>query len=102
MLTVNARQSATDPAAVAKELMAGVGLGGREFAIAFFIGCAMMPRAIQCTSIEVSAYLWGTAMKKGPDLILILIMVFVAGFLVTTVSQSDLQLAALVSDVINS
>ncbi len=41
-------------------------------------------------------------MKKGPDLILILIMVFVAGFLVTTVSQSDLQLAALVSDVINS
>lgn len=41
-------------------------------------------------------------MKKGPDLIFVLIMVFVAGFVITSVSHSDLQLASLVTQVINS
>ncbi len=41
-------------------------------------------------------------MKKGPDLILILVVVFVVGFVITTVSQSDLQLAAVVGQAINS
>ncbi len=41
-------------------------------------------------------------MKKGPDLLFVLIMVFVVGFVVTSVSQSDLQLASLVTQVINS
>jgi len=41
-------------------------------------------------------------MKQGPDLILVLIVVFVVGFVVTTLSQSDLQLASVVSQAINS
>lgn len=41
-------------------------------------------------------------MKKGPDLLFILIMVFVVGFVVTSVSHSDLHIASLVSQAINS
>ncbi len=41
-------------------------------------------------------------MKKGPDLILVLTLLFVVGSVVTGVSQSDLQLAALVQPLINS
>ena len=41
-------------------------------------------------------------MKQGPDLILMLIVVFVVGFVVTGLSQSDLQLASVVSQAINS
>ncbi|MEH6627460.1 MAG: hypothetical protein V7739_13520 [Motiliproteus sp.] len=38
-------------------------------------------------------------MKQGPDLIVILIVVFVVGFAITTVSQSDLEFAATLSQV---
>ncbi|PSL14378.1 hypothetical protein CLV44_108108 [Marinobacterium halophilum] len=41
-------------------------------------------------------------MNKSPDLVLILVVVFVVGTLMTGISQSDLQLAAMVQDVFNS
>lgn len=41
-------------------------------------------------------------MKKSPDLVLILVLVFVVGTLMTGVSQTDLQLTSLVQQVFNS
>lgn len=41
-------------------------------------------------------------MKKSPDLVLILVLVFVVGTLMTGVSQTDVQLTALVQQVFNS
>jgi len=41
-------------------------------------------------------------MKKSPDLVLILVLFFVVGTLMTGVSQTDLQLTALVQQVFNS
>lgn len=42
-------------------------------------------------------------MKKGPDLIAVLILVFVIGFVITGVSKTDLlQLASVTSSVSNS
>jgi hypothetical protein len=41
-------------------------------------------------------------MNKSPDLVLVLVVVFVVGAVMTGISQSDLQLAALVQDVFNS
>lgn len=41
-------------------------------------------------------------MKKSPDLVVILILVFIVGTVATGVSQSDLQLTALVQQVFNS
>lgn len=42
-------------------------------------------------------------MKKGPDLMLVLVMVFVVGSIMTgVVSQADLQIASLVGQVFNS
>ncbi len=41
-------------------------------------------------------------MKKSPDLVLVLVLVFVVGALMTGVSQTDLQLSALVQQAFNS
>lgn len=41
-------------------------------------------------------------MKKSPDLVLVLVLVFVVGALMTGVSQSDVQLTALMQQVFNS
>jgi hypothetical protein len=41
-------------------------------------------------------------MNKSPDLVLVLVVVFVVGAVMTGISQSDLQLAALVQDAFNS
>jgi hypothetical protein len=41
-------------------------------------------------------------MNKSPDLVLVLVVVFVVGAVMTGISQSDLQFAALVQDVFNS
>ncbi|WP_276612569.1 hypothetical protein [Nitrincola alkalilacustris] len=41
-------------------------------------------------------------MKKGPDLILILILVFIVGTVMTGFSQSGFELASLVQQVFNS
>lgn len=41
-------------------------------------------------------------MKKGPDLIVVLIMVFVVGFAVTTVSHSDLEISQVLTQVITT
>jgi len=41
-------------------------------------------------------------MKKGPDLILILILVFIVGTVMTGVSQRGFELASLVQQVFNS
>ncbi|WP_198939261.1 hypothetical protein [Motiliproteus sp. MSK22-1] len=38
-------------------------------------------------------------MKQGPDLIMMLIVVFAVGFVITTLSQSDLQFASVVTQV---
>lgn len=40
-------------------------------------------------------------MKKGPDLIVVLVMVFVVGSVMTGMSQVDFQLAALVEQMFN-
>ncbi len=39
-------------------------------------------------------------MKQGPDLIVILIIVFVVGFAITTVSQSDLEFTTALSQAV--
>ncbi|WP_268235825.1 MULTISPECIES: hypothetical protein [Marinobacterium] len=41
-------------------------------------------------------------MKKSPDLVLVLVLVFVVGAVMTGVSQTDLQLTALVQQVFNN
>lgn len=41
-------------------------------------------------------------MNKSPDLVLVLVVVFVVGAVMTGISQSDLQIAAMVQDVFNS
>lgn len=41
-------------------------------------------------------------MKRSPDLLLVLVIAFVVGAVMTGVSQSDLQLTALVQNVFNS
>jgi len=41
-------------------------------------------------------------MKKSPDIVLVLVLVFVVGAIMTGVSQTDLQLTALVQQVFNS
>jgi hypothetical protein len=41
-------------------------------------------------------------MKKSPDLVLVLVLVFVVGALMTGVSQTDVQFTALVQQVFNS
>ena len=41
-------------------------------------------------------------MKKGPDLVLILVVVFVLGSVMTGVSHSDFELASLFQQVFNS
>jgi len=41
-------------------------------------------------------------MKKGPDIVFILVMVFVIGSAVTGVSHADFQFASLVEQVFNS
>ncbi|TCK06037.1 hypothetical protein [Marinobacterium mangrovicola] len=41
-------------------------------------------------------------MKKSPDLVLVLVLVFVVGALMTGVSQTDLQLTSLVQQAFNS
>ena len=41
-------------------------------------------------------------MKKGPDIVLILVMVFVIGSVMTGVSQVDFQFATLVEQVFSN
>lgn len=41
-------------------------------------------------------------MKKGPDLMMVIVLVFVIGSIMTGVSQSDIQFAALVEQVFNN
>ncbi|MDO6514914.1 hypothetical protein WNY58_12160 [Neptuniibacter pectenicola] len=41
-------------------------------------------------------------MKKGPDLVLILVVVFVLGSVMTGVSHADFELASLFQQVFNS
>ncbi|KEA63461.1 hypothetical protein ADIMK_2240 [Marinobacterium lacunae] len=41
-------------------------------------------------------------MKKSPDLVLVLVLVFVVGAIMTGVSQTDVQFTALVQQVFNS
>ena len=41
-------------------------------------------------------------MKKSPDLVMILVMVFVVGSVMTGVSHADFQFASLVDQVFNS
>ncbi|WP_275424695.1 hypothetical protein [Marinobacterium sediminicola] len=41
-------------------------------------------------------------MNRSPDLVLVLVVVFVVGAVMTGISQSDLQIAAMVQDVFNS
>ncbi|SEA77849.1 MULTISPECIES: hypothetical protein [Marinobacterium] len=41
-------------------------------------------------------------MNKSPDLVLVLVIVFIVGAVMTGISQSDLQLAAMVQQVFNS
>jgi len=41
-------------------------------------------------------------MKKGPELMMVIVMVFVIGSIMTGVSQSDIQFAALVEQVFNN
>ncbi|GGO87753.1 hypothetical protein GCM10011348_41660 [Marinobacterium nitratireducens] len=41
-------------------------------------------------------------MKKGPDLMMVIVLVFVVGSVMTGVSQSDIQFAALVEQVFNN
>ncbi|WP_255853056.1 hypothetical protein [Marinobacterium rhizophilum] len=41
-------------------------------------------------------------MKKGPDLIMVIVLVFVIGSIMTGVSQSDFQFAALVEQVFSN
>ncbi len=41
-------------------------------------------------------------MKKGPDIVLILVMVFVIGSVMTGVSHVDFQFATLVQQVFNN
>ncbi len=41
-------------------------------------------------------------MKRSPDLILILVVAFVIGAIMTGVSQSDIHLATIVKQVFNS
>lgn len=41
-------------------------------------------------------------MKKGPDLVFVLVVVFVLGSVMTGVSQADFQLASLFEQVFNS
>jgi hypothetical protein len=41
-------------------------------------------------------------MKKGPDLVVILVIVFVLGSVMTGVSHADFQFAALFDQVFNS
>ncbi len=42
------------------------------------------------------------AMNKSPDLVLVLVVVFVVGAVMTGISQSDLQIAAMMQDAFNS
>ncbi|WP_268927275.1 hypothetical protein [Marinobacterium alkalitolerans] len=41
-------------------------------------------------------------MNKSPDLVLVLVVVFIVGAVMTGISQSDLQLASLVQQAFNS
>ncbi|MGB2130015.1 MAG: hypothetical protein ACPHXW_01235 [Marinobacterium sp.] len=41
-------------------------------------------------------------MNRSPDLVLVLVVVFIVGTVMTGISQSDLQLAAMVQDAFNS
>lgn len=41
-------------------------------------------------------------MNRSPDLVLVLVIVFVVGAVMTGISHSDLQLAAMVQNVFNS
>lgn len=41
-------------------------------------------------------------MRRSPDLVLVLVIVFVVGTVMTGVSQSGLELAAVVQQVLNS
>lgn len=41
-------------------------------------------------------------MKKGPDLVMVIVLVFIIGSVMTGVSQSDFQFASLVEQVFNN
>lgn len=41
-------------------------------------------------------------MKKGPDLVMVLVIVFVLGSVMTGVSHADIELASLIQHVFNS
>ncbi|WP_272941690.1 hypothetical protein [Marinobacterium stanieri] len=41
-------------------------------------------------------------MNKSPDLVLVLVVAFVVGAVMTGISQSDLQLASMVQQAFNS
>lgn len=43
-----------------------------------------------------------SAMNKSPDLVLVLVVAFIVGAVMTGISQSDLQLASMVQQAFNS